>query len=128
MRQNTTIMFYDGGCPLCRREVEHYRRLDSQHRIEWIDITRQFDLLQAFDISYETAMRQLHVLDRDGRLLTGAYAFAALWSELPYYRILAKILRLPGLLAMADKLYGPITRLRLRRRQICEPIGDELEG
>ena len=131
MQGNKTMVFYDGGCPLCRREINHYRRLDVRHRIQWVDITQRLGILQAFDISHEKAMQQLHVLYRDGRLLTGAFAFAALWSELPYYWILAKILRLPGLLAMVDKIYQPIARLRLRmrrRRQVCRQINHGLEN
>jgi hypothetical protein len=55
-----TIMFYDGGCPLCSREIKHYRRLDSAGRIDWIDISRDASLLQAMGITLETAMARLH--------------------------------------------------------------------
>ena len=27
------MVFYDGGCPLCRREIAHYRRIDSAERL-----------------------------------------------------------------------------------------------
>ena len=70
-----TILFYDGGCPLCSREIKHYRRLDSADRIDWIDISRDASLLQAMGVTLETAMARLHVLHRDGWLATGAYAF-----------------------------------------------------
>jgi predicted DCC family thiol-disulfide oxidoreductase YuxK len=112
----TTIMFYDGGCPLCRREVAHYRRLDRAGRLEWVDISRESGLLQAFGVSFQTGMERLHVLYRDGRLLTGAYAFAAVWSELPYYRWLARLAWLPGVLPCLDRLYGRFARWRFRRR------------
>lgn len=111
-----TIMFYEGGCPLCRREVRHYQRLDTAQRIQWVDISHDMNLLQAFGISFETAMGRLHVLYRDGRLLTGAYAFAALWSELPYYRVLSAILRFPGALTTLDKLYSSFARWRFQQR------------
>ncbi len=116
MNSGKTIMFFDGGCPLCSREVAHYRRLDKQQRIEWIDITKDMILLNAFGVSSNTAMERLHVLYRDGRLLTGAYAFAAIWSELAYYRLLAKFLRLPGCLTGLDNIYGFFARWRFRRR------------
>jgi predicted DCC family thiol-disulfide oxidoreductase YuxK len=111
-----TIMFFDGGCSLCSREVAHYRRLDKRQRIEWIDITKDMTLLNAFGIPSQTAMERLHVLYRDGRLLSGAYAFAAIWSELSYYSLLASIVRLPGFLIGLDHLYGLFARWRFRRR------------
>jgi predicted DCC family thiol-disulfide oxidoreductase YuxK len=118
MNAPQTIMFYDGGCPLCSREVNHYRRLDRSHRVQWVDMTQNPTLPQAFGISYQTAMERLHVLHRDGRMLSGAYAFAAIWSELPYYRVLAKIVRFPGILAALDGAYRLFARWRYRRR--CE--------
>ncbi|MEE4379832.1 MAG: DUF393 domain-containing protein [Candidatus Competibacteraceae bacterium] len=111
-----TIMFYDGGCPLCSREVAHYQRLDKAGRIEWIDISQDMTVLEAFGISFTTAMARLHVLYRDGRLLSGAYAFAAIWSELPYYRLLAVMLRLPGMLTGLDALYRLFARWRFQQR------------
>lgn len=121
----TTLMFYDGGCPLCSREVAHYRRLDTAQRIEWIDITRDMTMLNAFSVSAIQAMKRLHVLYRDGRLLSGAYAFAAIWSELPYYRLLARVLRLPGLLSVLDGFYGVFAQWRFRQRcreSVCSSV------
>ncbi|MFT6308343.1 MAG: putative DCC family thiol-disulfide oxidoreductase YuxK, partial [Halioglobus sp.] len=31
-------MFYDGACPLCSREVAHYRRIDTNNNVSWLDI------------------------------------------------------------------------------------------
>ena len=37
-------VFFDGECPLCRREIKMLRRLDRHERIGFIDIaTDQFD-------------------------------------------------------------------------------------
>jgi len=116
MKAPQTLMFYDGGCPLCSREVKHYKRLDRADRIQWIDINHDPSVLQSFGIAFPTAMERLHVLYRDGRLLTGAYAFAAIWSELPYYRLLAKCVRIPGLLSVLDKAYNLFARWRFQRR------------
>jgi predicted DCC family thiol-disulfide oxidoreductase YuxK len=116
MSDTKTIMFYDGGCSLCRHEVNHYQGLDTAGRIEWTDITKDRTLLQAFGVTHESAMRRLHVLSRDGRLLSGAYAFAVIWSELPYYRGLAELLRISGTLSLLDKAYDMFARWRFRRR------------
>lgn len=33
LKPDKTTVFYDGGCPLCRREIDHYRRIDPTGRI-----------------------------------------------------------------------------------------------
>ncbi len=115
-------VFYDGGCPLCRREIAHYQRLDTEEHIHWVDIHAQPDALREHNLSWEPAMQRLHLLDTDGRMLTGAYAFAALWRNLPYYRRLATILALPGTLALLDRLYNRFATWRWNRR--CDAACD----
>ena len=125
------IMFYDGGCPLCRREIKHYRRLDSANRIDWIDISRDASLVQAMGVTLDTAMARLHVLHRDGWLATGAYAFAVVWSELPYYRWLARLLYGLGLLPLLERLYSRFARWRFQRRcreGVCAVPAEAIKG
>ncbi|MEC8852758.1 MAG: DCC1-like thiol-disulfide oxidoreductase family protein, partial [Pseudomonadota bacterium] len=31
-------IFYDGGCPLCAREIAFYRRRAGAGRLDWIDV------------------------------------------------------------------------------------------
>jgi predicted DCC family thiol-disulfide oxidoreductase YuxK len=61
-------------------------------------------------------MAELHVLDARGRIHRGAYAFAVLWRELPYYRYLARLLAFLRLLPLLDWGYRHFARWRLRRR------------
>ncbi len=111
-----TTMFYDGGCPLCSREVDHYRQLDKLGRIKWVDIHAEPDVVDTLGVTYQQAMARLHVRDRTGRVQTGAWAFAAIWEELPYYRWLARALRACGVLAILDYAYQPFASWRLKRR------------
>lgn len=111
-----TIMFYDGGCPLCSREVKHYRRLDRAQRVEYVDVNKDRVLLDALGVGFLAAQRRLHVLSRDGLLLDGAFAFAALWRELPCYRHLADLLYKLRLLPALDRLYDRFAALRFRHR------------
>lgn len=41
------VAFYDGGCGLCRREIAHYRAIDRDNRIEWVDINTDRRLLNS---------------------------------------------------------------------------------
>lgn len=111
------VVFFDGGCPLCRREIAHYQRLDQQDKVRWVDIHAQPDSLHPYGVSWETAMQRIHLLDTDGRMVTGAAAFAALWRRLPYYRLLAAITSLPGMLTLLDKAYSAFAGWRWKRRR-----------
>ena len=109
-------MFYDGGCPLCSREVAHYGRLDHEGRIQWLDIHANPGVVESIGVEYTEAMTRLHVRDRAGEIQTGVWAFAAIWDELPYYRWLARTLRFLRLLPALDLAYTRFARWRLRRR------------
>ena len=111
-----TTVFFDGGCPLCAREIAHYQRLDYHRKIQFIDITKDQTLLTALGVTYHSAQRRLHVLTSQGLLTDGAYAFAALWRNLPYYRRLAGLLYSLRLLGALDRLYEVFARWRYRQR------------
>ena len=109
-------MYYDGGCPVCRRGVAHYQRLDWARRIAWVDITLHPDALLDHGVDFATAMDSLHVTDRSGAVVSGGAGFVTIWSELPRYRLLAWFLRFPGLLPLFEWLYRIHTRGRYARR------------
>lgn len=114
--QASPVVFFDGGCPLCRREIGHYRRLDKRGRIQWVDIHAHPESLKPYGVVWENAMQRFHLLDSNGHMLTGAYAFAAMWKRLPYYRLLAAIVAIPGMLFLLDKLYTAFSRWRWKKR------------
>jgi len=114
--QDRPVVFYDGGCPLCRREIEHYRRRDRAGALSWVDITRDGAALRAQGLSLDQAMARLHVLDAEGQWQTGAWGFAAIWERLPGYRWLARLLRGLRLLPLVDAGYRYFARWRARRR------------
>ena len=109
-------VFYDGACPLCRREIAHYRRLRVADRLAWVDISNDQATLDAHGLSRQAAMERLHVRDAAGNWQTGAWAFAELWAHLPRYRLLSGLLRRTGALPLLDRAYTLFARWRLRRR------------
>lgn len=113
---NRTTVFYDGGCPLCRREISHYKKLDRDRNISWVDITTEPATLDNFGLNSRAAMSRFHVLDTRGRWQTGAWGFAEVWSELPGYRWVEKIVRVSRTLPLLDRLYSKFARWRYRRR------------
>ncbi len=114
--ETVPVVLFDGGCPLCRREIEHYQRVDGAGRLRWIDIHAQPDAVQAFGLNWQDSMQRLHLVEADGRLRVGVAAFVAIWQRLPRYRALAWLVSLPGVHWMAEKAYRGFAVWRWRRR------------
>ncbi len=110
------VVFYDGNCPLCRREIEHYKRLDRAAKVEWLDIWQRPELLKAQGVEFSDAMKLLHTTDRQGDLQRGAYSFVVIWRELPYYRMLAVTVETLRLTSLLDVAYRCFARYRFRAR------------
>lgn len=109
-------VFYDGVCPMCRREIAHYRRIDRAAQIDWVEIQTQPERLQAVELSAANALQRFHLLDAQGQWQTGAYGFVEMWAHLPGYRYLAGAIRLLRLQALLDWGYVHVTRWRLRKK------------
>ena len=104
-----TVMF-DGACPLCRREVGIYQSLTPLEAVAWLDVSQASSSLAPQDQA--RYMARFHVRQKDGRLLSGAAAFVALWSVMPGWRWLGKIGRLPGVTPVLEWLYLGFLHLR----------------
>jgi predicted DCC family thiol-disulfide oxidoreductase YuxK len=103
------LVWHDGGCPLCRREIALMRRLDRGGAIRFIDASEaeQGDC----PIDRAALLRRFHACE-DGRLLSGAAAFAAMWRAIPLLRPLGLVARVPWVLALLERTYGVFLRLR----------------
>jgi predicted DCC family thiol-disulfide oxidoreductase YuxK len=108
-------VLYDGGCPLCRREIAHYQRLSPRRAIQWIDIDADRDQPLPLGLTREHAMARFHVLDGED-IQTGAHAFLWLWSALPGWRHLGRMVRLLHLTGWLEQGYVWFARRRLRQR------------
>ncbi len=106
-------VYYDGGCPLCRSEIAHYRKLDTAGRVDFVDISSPAAETGP-DLERKTALSRFHVRGRDGELESGAAAFVRLWRELPGWRWLAMTARVPGVVWLMERAYRGFLPLRPR--------------
>jgi predicted DCC family thiol-disulfide oxidoreductase YuxK len=116
------IVFYDGSCPLCKKEINHYIRIDKDKKIGWIDISTDRLLLKKYEISYTDAMKQLHVIGQNGNLLIGVDAFMIIWRFLPYYQRLEQAVTLLHIKKPMVWVYDIFAKQRYRKylqRQAC---------
>lgn len=104
-------VLYDGACPLCRREIGLYRGLQPSAPLRFADVSDPASPLPN-GTTREQLLARFHVRAGDGRLLSGAQAFLALWAALPGWRWLALVGRLPGAAWAMERVYRLFLRLR----------------
>lgn len=112
-------VFYDGKCGLCRREIEHYKRIAPDGTFDWTDITIDSTSLEKLGVSYTDGLKLLHATDTQGNLHIGVDAFILIWREMPRWRVLAAIVSLPFARVIAKKLYGMFAAWRFSRLEHC---------
>lgn len=109
-------VWFDGGCPLCRREIALMRRLDSRGRIDFVDVSGDI-AVAGCPADREALLARFHAREGD-RLLSGAAAFAAMWRAIPPLRPFGEAARFPPLLALLELAYRGFLMVRpaLQRR------------
>ena len=105
-----TVLF-DGACPLCRREIGIYRDLRPNTPVCFADVSDPASPLPKGTTRAQLLAR-FHVRASDGRLLSGAQAFLALWEALPGWRWLARAGRMPGAAGAMEIAYRLFLRVR----------------
>ena len=105
-------VFYDGSCPLCRREIAVYSRRDTSARIRWADVSACSPEILPKGLTRQDALARFHVQRADGSVIAGAGAFAELWAHTPGFQWLGKIARVPIIQLVLDPVYVIFLRWR----------------
>lgn len=119
MRQKTKVI-YNASCPVCSFEINAYQRYAQEHDLPvGFDDLNQTDLAK-YGLTKDQAARRLYVL-HDAQMIDGIPAFVALWSEMPRYRWLARVVNVPGIrhfsVFMYDYVLAPLIYATHRRRE-----------
>lgn len=106
---NKLTVWFDGSCPLCRREIALMKRLDRRGAIDFIDVVASADA--------DCPLRRAELLARfhareNGQLLSGASAFAAMWRAIPILRPLGQLARSPLALRILEHFYMAFLQVR----------------
>jgi predicted DCC family thiol-disulfide oxidoreductase YuxK len=101
MANSELTVWYDGGCPLCLREISVMRRLDRRGAISFIDVTSENSFCP---ISPAELLARFHAQE-NGLMLSGAAAFAAMWRAIPVLRPLGLAARNRLVLAGLERIY-----------------------
>lgn len=105
-------VFYDGACPLCRREIGFYKDLNGAENIDWIDVANCNDTDIPTDVTRKQLLGRFHIQTADQSIKSGAAAFVEIWRKLPAFRPFAGIARVPGAMPVLEFGYTIFLKFR----------------
>jgi predicted DCC family thiol-disulfide oxidoreductase YuxK len=110
-RRERPVLLYDGDCAFCTRCARALERIGPDAEI----VAWQFADLAELGITEEQATDSVQWARIDGTVRSGHEAIAAVLSTAgPIWRIIGRIVLLPGISWMAAKVYRLVARNRYR--------------
>jgi predicted DCC family thiol-disulfide oxidoreductase YuxK len=108
-------VWFDGACPLCRREISLFKKLDRRGAIHFEDVDRA-DAVCPLDRA--ELLSRFHAQERGCPVVSGAAAFAAMWRAIPLLRPFGEIARFPPILWALDLAYRRFLIIRPRLQKL----------
>lgn len=105
-------VFFDGGCPLCQREIGLLKRWDRHRRIRFTDIDDAVFQPADVGLTRDALMAQMHGRLPCGTWVTGVEVFRQMYAAVGYGS-LARLTRLPIISQLLDLGYSVFARYRL---------------
>ena len=116
-----TIVYFDGKCGLCSKEISYYQKIAPKGVFEWQDIAHDASALKPLNISQADALRLLHAKDKKGEMHIGVDAFILIWDELSIgWRFLSVLAGLPMIRPILGWVYRRIASYRFARLEHCQ--------
>ena len=112
-------VWHDGACPLCRREIALMRRLDRCGAINFVDASTSEQA--SCPIDRDALLARFHA-EENGKLLSGAAAFAAMWRAIPMLRPFGLAARSPVILAVLERCYRRFLAVRPKLQRLASRL------
>ena len=110
--ESLPVLYYDGACPVCSREIAMYRSQKGAGKVAWIDVSQCQPSDLGDGLTQQAALSALHLRLSDGSLVSGAKAFTGLWKLLPRWAWLGHVLGTRLGIWMLDWSYQQFLRIR----------------
>ncbi len=121
-------VFYDGQCPLCKREIDMIRKKDRSNKLILTDIAAAG--FSPEGIPLDTLMREIHGRIPNGEYVTGVEVFRQIYQRIGFAAFVRPT-RLPVIRHFLDIAYKCFAYLRFKhamhrinKRQCDETGGD----
>ena len=111
-------VFFDGDCPLCKREIALLERMDRKNHVRFTDIAAPSFFPAELGVSMSDLMDRIHGRLPDGQWIEGVDVFRHLYAAIGL-GWLVPISRLPGIHWLLDWAYRLFARNRLRWTGRC---------
>ena len=112
-------VFYDGQCPLCRREIGFLRRRDHKRRVVFTDIAESGFDAGSVGRDQRELMARIHGRLPDGSLVEGVEVFRQLYGAVGFRRLVT-LSRWPIIAQLLNTAYRLFARYRLRITGRCD--------
>jgi len=114
--QKPHLVFYDDACPMCSKEIEHYRKLKTLTPIKWVPIHQNEQTIIDLGFNKEELLKVMHILRADGVIVTGAAAFATMWHAIKRYHYAGVLVYKFKLIPILDFFYNYFAKWRYKRQ------------
>ena len=127
MKTTKLTIFFDGECPLCKREVDFLQSRNKKKFLEFVDINSLDSNLELnYGITYKQAMERIHALKNDGSFIKDVEVFQEAYQLIGLGWIYAptKLPIIDNLIQFIYKLWAK-NRLRITSRPSLEKLCSE---
>ena len=106
-------IFFDGGCPLCKREVDFMSSRNQKGFLSFIDINSSDFSFDKYGITYKQAMERIHALKSNGSIIRDVNVFQEAYNLIGLGWIYAPT-KLPIIDKVIALIYGVWAKYRLK--------------
>tara|TARA_Y100000389_G_scaffold201485_1_gene244317 strand:+ start:995 stop:1351 length:357 start_codon:yes stop_codon:yes gene_type:complete len=96
-------VFFNDKCSICSKEINHYKKVNSKN-INWIDINDLEVSSKLTNKNHKELLRRLHVV-HNKNVYSGVKAFIIMWSYLPRYKWISRLVSLPVIYHLSCLIY-----------------------
>ena len=97
-------VLYNGSCPICATEIHHYQRYTEAAGLAVAYDDLMTEAVATWLVDADTAAKALRVRQGE-QIYVGVDAFLVLWRAMPRYRLLARLVAVPGIYHAACVVY-----------------------
>lgn len=106
------ILIYDDGCPMCTFQMRLVTWLDWFNTVTLLPLSHPTAMSAAPGLTREALHEAIHCITPSGRVHRGARALRHIGLRMPLAVPLSLLLWFPGVIAIAERVYGLISRNR----------------